>query len=70
MIGWVATLPAFRRRGLGTLVTAAAADALFESGMTGVALQASPDGLPVYEQMGFREVTRYAIWLPPEDPVA
>jgi GNAT superfamily N-acetyltransferase len=70
VIGWVATLPAFRRRGLGTLVTAAAADALLDSGVTGVTLQASPDGLPVYEKMGFREVTRYAIWLPPEDPMA
>jgi ribosomal protein S18 acetylase RimI-like enzyme len=66
VIGWVATLPAFRRRGLGTLVTSAAAHALFDAGATGVTLQASPDGLPVYARMGFREVTRYRIWLPPE----
>jgi ribosomal protein S18 acetylase RimI-like enzyme len=70
VIGWVATLPAFRRQGLGTLVTAEAANALFDSGVTGVTLQASPDGLPVYTPMGFREVTRYTIWLPPEDPNA
>ena len=65
VIGWVATLPTYRRRGLGTLVTAAAADAIFDSGATGVALQASPDGLPVYTRMGFQEITRYRIWLPP-----
>jgi predicted N-acetyltransferase YhbS len=64
-IGWVATLPTFRRRGLGTLVTATAADALFEAGVKAVTLQASPDGLPVYARMGFQEVTRYRIWLPP-----
>ena len=66
-VGWVATLPAFRRRGLGTLVTAVAADALFDAGASGVTLQASPDGLPVYARMGFREVTQYRIWLPPGD---
>jgi GNAT superfamily N-acetyltransferase len=64
VIGWVATLPAFRRQGLGTLITATAADALFDAGATGVTLQASPDGLPVYARMGFREITRYRIWLP------
>ena len=66
-IGWVATLPAFRRRGLGTLVTAELAVTIFEAGATGVTLQASPDGLPVYARMGFREITRYQIWLPQDD---
>jgi GNAT superfamily N-acetyltransferase len=65
VIGWVATLPTYRRRGLGTLVTAVAADAIFDSGATGVTLQASPNGLPVYTQMGFQEITRYQLWLPP-----
>ena len=63
-IGWVATLPSYRRRGLGTMVTTMAVNALFDAGATGVTLQASPDGQPVYSRMGFEEITRYQIWMP------
>ena len=65
LITWVATLPAFRRRGLGGLVTAAAANRGFEMGCPAVVLQASPMGLPVYRRLGFRELNQYQLWEPP-----
>ena len=54
LITWVATRPNYRRRGLGGLVTAAAANRGFEMGASAVVLQASPLGLPVYGRLGFR----------------
>jgi GNAT superfamily N-acetyltransferase len=66
LITWVATLPEFRRRGLGGLVTAAAANRGFEMGCPAVVLQASPMGLPVYRRLGFRPLGGYTIWDPPE----
>lgn len=65
VVGWVATVPELRRRGLGDLVTRAATNTGFALGATVVALKASPMGLPVYERMGYREVTRYGLYLPP-----
>jgi GNAT superfamily N-acetyltransferase len=65
LITWVATLPEFRRRGLGGLVTAAAANRGFEMGCPAVVLQASPMGLPVYRRLGFRPLGGYTIWEPP-----
>ena len=65
LITWVATLPAFRRRGLGGLVTAAAATRGFEMGCPAVVLQASPMGRSVYRRLGFRELNQYQLWEPP-----
>jgi GNAT superfamily N-acetyltransferase len=65
LITWVATLPAFRRRGLGGSVTAAAANRGFEMGCPAVVLQASPMGLSVYRRLGFRELNQYQLWEPP-----
>ena len=62
-IAWVGTVPWHRRRGLGGLVTQAAARAGFESGARCAVLEASPMGESVYRAMGFREVTRYRVWL-------
>lgn len=64
-VGWVATLPAFRRRGLGELVSRAATNAAFELGADVVALEASSMGLPLYLQMGYETVGIDRIWLPP-----
>jgi ribosomal protein S18 acetylase RimI-like enzyme len=64
-VGWVGTLPSFRRRGLGELVTRAATNAAFELGADIVALEASPMGLPLYEKMGYETVAIDRIWLPP-----
>ena len=65
LITWVATLPEFRRRGLGGLVTAAAANRGFAMGCPAVVLQASPMGLPVYGRLGFRALGGYTIWESP-----
>jgi len=64
-VGWVATVPAFRRRGLGGLVTAAAANAGFAGGADTAFLIATELGEPVYRRIGFRTVTGYGFWLPP-----
>ncbi len=61
-VGWVGTVPAFRRRGLGTAVTRAAVLAGFDAGASLAALESSPDGLPVYLSMGFRTITHYRVW--------
>ena len=56
LVGWVGTLPDYRRRGLGALVTQAVTNEAFERGARIVVLQASPQGLPVYERLGYRTV--------------
>jgi ribosomal protein S18 acetylase RimI-like enzyme len=66
-VGWVGTLPSFRRRGLGELVTRAATNAAFELGADIVALEASPMGLHLYEKMGYETVGIDRVWLPPSD---
>jgi GNAT superfamily N-acetyltransferase len=64
-VGWVATVPRFRRRGLGGLVTAAAANAGLAGGPDTAFLIATELGEPVYRRIGFRTVTGYQFWLPP-----
>ena len=66
-IGWVATLPSARRRGLGALVTARAVEYAFRNGAQVAALQASPSGRPVYERIGFASVGLDRIWEPATD---
>lgn len=66
VVGWVGTDVAYRRRGIGRAVTRAATNAAFDMGATLLSLQASPMGYPVYERMGFRTVTSYRVWLPPD----
>lgn len=61
-VGWVGTVPAFRRRGLGTAVTRAAVLAGFDAGASLAALESSPEGVPLYRSMGFRTITHYRIW--------
>jgi GNAT superfamily N-acetyltransferase len=61
-IGWVATLPGARRRGLGALVTARAVAFAIDHGAELVVLEASPEGLPVYERLGFQTVGWHTIW--------
>jgi GNAT superfamily N-acetyltransferase len=67
IVGWVGTDVAYRRRGIGRAVTLATVDAAFDLGASTIGLQASPMGLPVYEKLGFRTITGYRIWLPPDD---
>jgi GNAT superfamily N-acetyltransferase len=62
----IATLPAHRRRGYGEAMTWATVRAGAERGASVAALQATPMGLPVYERMGFRIVTRYLTYTLPD----
>lgn len=59
----VATLPDYRRRGLGAALTwRAAADGRAE-GCLASALQSSAEGFPVYARMGYRHVADYQTWV-------
>jgi GNAT superfamily N-acetyltransferase len=55
-IHYVATEAAFQRRGLATRLLTAVMQRGRADGMRTATLQASPDGLPVYRRMNFREV--------------
>lgn len=56
-IAGIATLPPFRRQGIGTLLTAAAVQAAFAQGVDIVFLTAgSPEAGRVYERAGFRTI--------------
>lgn len=65
VVGWVATVPEARRRGLGSFLTAALTNRALDDGISLVALQASPMGLPVYGALGFETVGTSRIWLGP-----
>ncbi len=56
----VSTRPAFRGRGIGALVTDAAANTAPD---LPTALLASDSGRPVYEQLGFATVMRFTLWV-------
>ncbi|HEY2552784.1 MAG TPA: GNAT family N-acetyltransferase [Streptosporangiaceae bacterium] len=57
---YVVTTPAeFRRRGIATALTAAALAIGRERGRTIGTLQATPEGEPVYQRMGFTTVAEY-----------
>jgi GNAT superfamily N-acetyltransferase len=58
----VGTRPDARRRGVGTAVTWAAVGAGAGWGATMVALQSSEMGYPVYREMGFEVLNRYALF--------
>ncbi len=60
----VATLPEFRGRGIGeALVRHAVEQARAETGLERVVLQSSREGEPLYRRLGFRPVSRFAIFL-------
>ena len=59
----VATLPAWRSRGIGRAMTMAALEAARSIGLRIGALQASDSGLPVYRRLGFRTVFDYEVYL-------
>ena len=62
-VGLVGTVPHHRRRGLAELVTRRVGNAAFALGAWSAVLQASPMGEPLYQRMGYREVTRYRFLL-------
>jgi ribosomal protein S18 acetylase RimI-like enzyme len=59
----VGTLPQHQRQGCGEAVMRHALEqAQAESGLQRIVLQASPAGFHLYERMGYRTVTRYAVF--------
>ncbi|MCC6178228.1 MAG: GNAT family N-acetyltransferase [Chloroflexi bacterium] len=62
---YIATQAAHRRRGYGAALTWTAT--LADPALPAV-LEASDDGRPIYERMGFREVGRMSLWERPRDP--
>ena len=60
----VYTEPAHRRRGLARLVMDAIHTWCREAGITSVALNASHDGLPMYEKMGYVQTPSPMMFLP------
>ncbi len=60
----LATHPAFRRRGYGeALLREVIAQALERTGPRRIVLQASEVGHALYRRLGFRDVTRFAVYL-------
>jgi GNAT superfamily N-acetyltransferase len=64
----VATLEAFRRKGIGAAITAAACELARGLGYRYAVLEASTIGAPVYRALGFVERCRFAnyVWKPQE----
>lgn len=59
----VATPGQFRGRGYGAAITAYATHTGFVGGVSWAWLQSSPEGLGVYERLGFRTLEQWALWL-------
>ena len=59
----IATPPSHRRRGYGAALTARAVSDGVRDGATWAWLQATSDGLPVYERLGFKTVERWRFWI-------
>jgi GNAT superfamily N-acetyltransferase len=62
MVGWVASLPAARGRGLAAACTVHVTNHMLRAGCDLVTLQASPMGEPVYRRLGFEEIFSYALY--------
>lgn len=61
-INFVATLPEYRRLGIGAALTRHAALAGRAEGALASALQASESGFPVYQRLGYRHLLDYPAW--------
>lgn len=61
----VAVHPRARRRGIGRALTIAAMRVAREAGARGMGLNATPEGLALYERLGFRHIGEGMTWLMP-----
>ncbi len=68
-IQYVATEATHRRRGLAGRLLHAVLAAARDEGMRSATLQASPDGLSVYERLGFRRVAMLRGFLRPDNGI-
>ena len=60
----LATLPAFRRMGYGeALLRAAAEEMTRRTGLSQFVLQSTEAGYQIYKRMGFRDVTKFSVYL-------
>jgi len=64
-IGSVATPPEWRRRGYAAAMTARACEDGFRAGAEAAFLQSSPQAHAMYRRLGFRDVTRYRLFVRP-----
>jgi GNAT superfamily N-acetyltransferase len=60
----IATIPAARRRGFGAAMAARVVTDGLAAGCDVAALQASEEGRPIYERLGFRVDVRYTAYVP------
>jgi len=60
---WIGTTPAGRRRGAADAVTRHLGNLAFARGAALVVLQASEQGRPIYQRIGYREVSSYRRYL-------
>jgi ribosomal protein S18 acetylase RimI-like enzyme len=58
----IAVRRGFQRRGLGTLATLATVQEGARRGATIALLQATKEGFPVYEKLGFQTITSFRTW--------
>ncbi len=65
-IQYVATEASYRRRGMASQLLCAVMTIARAEGRRSATLQASPDGLSVYERLGFRRVARLRGYLRPD----
>ena len=65
LVGFIGTKVAARGRGLGEAVTRAVTNRGFDLGARLASLQASPEGDAIYRRLGYKEITRYRLWLAP-----
>jgi N-acetylglutamate synthase len=61
----IATPPESRRRGYGAAMTVRVLQDAAAHGCTWAWLQASPDGYPIYERLGFRTLESWYSWVAP-----
>jgi GNAT superfamily N-acetyltransferase len=61
----IAVRRSYQRQGLGTLATLVTARAGAERGFTMAMLQATREGFPVYERLGFSTICAFRSWLIP-----